>query len=58
MHQNCHERFVCLPQVAIGREPLWMLKDLLIHSAGVQRVRKGACCSRAALSGMAPEWLL
>lgn len=30
MHQNCHERFVCWPQVAIGREPLWMLRGLIV----------------------------
>lgn len=58
MHQNCHERFVCWPQVAIGREPLWRLKGLLVHSDGIQRMKKGDCCSRAALSGRISEGLL
>lgn len=30
IHQNCHERFVCWPQVTVGREPLWMPRGLLV----------------------------
>lgn len=66
MHQSCHERLVivsvdlrALKGESSGHQvlPPCMLKGLLLHSAGVQRMEQWECSSRAVLSGEIPERL-